>query len=69
MVGNLRRDFWIIESSQYGFSIITIRQICSCLLEELKSGVGKVFILIWCEANSIKSFVVLFQFIQLLQDL
>lgn len=69
MVGNLGRDFRIIKSSQYGFSIIMIRQICSCLLEELKSGLGKVFIRIRWNANSIKSFVVLFQFIQLLQDL
>ena len=68
MVGNLGRDFWIIKSGQYEFFIIVIRKICSCLLQELKSGVGEVFILIWCEANSIKSFIVLFQFVQLLQD-
>ena len=44
MVGNLGRNFWIIESSQYEFSIVMIREICSGLLEELKSGLGKVFI-------------------------
>ena len=69
MVGDLGRDFWIIKSSQYRFSIIMIREVCSGLLEKLKSGLGKVLIHIWWNANSFKCCVVLFQFVQLLQDL
>lgn len=66
VVGNLGRDFWVIESSQYGFSIVMIREICSRLLEELKRGLGKVFIRFWWNANSFKSFVIIFQLVQLL---
>lgn len=69
MVSNLGRDFWIIESSQYGFSLVMIRQTCSRLLKELESGLCKVFIRFWWNANSFKSFVVISQLGQLLQDL
>ena len=66
MVGNLGRDLWIIESSLYVLSIVLIRQICSRLLEELKSGLGKVFVRFCWNAESIKSFVIIFQLGQLL---
>ncbi len=69
MVRNLGRDLFIIKSSQYGFSIVMIRETCSRLLEELKSRIGKIFISIWVNANGIKAFVILFQPVQLLLDL